>query len=83
MFVVKMTLPHGRSHYGHSDYIAFESEELANIWIEYDSIKFPEIRYSVEEMEIPFEYAIKNKETYNEEAKVLLEKYKLQGELKK
>ena len=39
MYVIKFTLTNGLSHYGHSDYIAFETEELANIWIEYDSIK--------------------------------------------
>ena len=76
MYVIKFTLTDGRSHYGHSDYIAFETEELANTWIEYDSIKHPELKYSIEKAKIPIDIAQKKRKTYNEEAKVLLERYK-------
>ena len=70
-YVIKFTLPNGKSHYGVSDYVRFETYEQANVWAAYSGEQAPEVRHTIEEVDLPEEIA-KVKSGFQEEAERLL-----------
>ena len=70
-YIIKFTLPNGKSHYGVSDYVRFETYEQANVWAAYSGERSPEILHTIEEVDLPEEIA-KVKSGFQEEAERLL-----------
>lgn len=52
IYVIKFTLPNGRSHYGVSDYIKFTTYEEALLYCEEQGRRDPDCGFSIETLEI-------------------------------
>lgn len=70
-YVIKFTLPNGRSHYGISDYVRFETYELANVWAAYSMEEAPEVICTIIEVDLPADIA-QRKSGFQEEAERMM-----------